>query len=164
MISSHKRVFKERAQLRIEPAHSRLKRFGTLVLQNRADHHFRDIEHSHGKLVTWQNIQICMCIYRYVCAYTHTTCIENGTQLHLQFNLLSTRTVFWKHVEQKYSRHRCILFISGYKKGKGRTVSLHLDPCIRALCAPQWNSFLPSSSEALHTYRREKEGRKLKRI
>jgi hypothetical protein len=33
---------------------------------------------------------------------------------------------------------------------------LHLGPCIRALCAPHWNSFLPSSPEALRTYRREK--------
>jgi hypothetical protein len=32
MISGHKRVYKERAQLRIEPAHSRLQRLGTLVL------------------------------------------------------------------------------------------------------------------------------------
>jgi hypothetical protein len=28
--------------------------------------------------------------------------------------------------------------------------------CIRALCAPHWNSFLPSSPEALRTYRRER--------
>jgi hypothetical protein len=37
-----------------------------------------------------------------------------------------------------------------------RTGSLHLGPCIRALCAPHWNSFLPSSTEALRTYRRER--------
>jgi hypothetical protein len=43
-----------------------------------------------------------------------------------------------------------------------RTGSLHLGPCIRAICAPNWNSFLPSSPEAPRTYRRE--GRKLKRI
>jgi hypothetical protein len=36
-----------------------------------------------------------------------------------------------------------------------RTGFLHLGPCIRALCAPHWNSFLPSSPEALRTYRRE---------
>jgi hypothetical protein len=35
-----------------------------------------------------------------------------------------------------------------------RTGSLHLGPCRRALCVPQWNSFLPSSPEALRTYRR----------
>jgi hypothetical protein len=29
-------------------------------------------------------------------------------------------------------------------------------PCIRALCAPHWNSFLPSSPEALRTHRRER--------
>jgi hypothetical protein len=28
---------------------------------------------------------------------------------------------------------------------------LHLGPCIRALCAPHWNSFLPSSPEARHS-------------
>jgi hypothetical protein len=39
---------------------------------------------------------------------------------------------------------------------KGRTGSLHLGPCIRALCAPHWNSFLQSSPEALRTYRRER--------
>jgi hypothetical protein len=33
---------------------------------------------------------------------------------------------------------------------------LHLGPCILALCAPHWNSFLLSSPEALHTYRRER--------
>jgi hypothetical protein len=43
-----------------------------------------------------------------------------------------------------------------------RTGSLHLGPCIRALCAPHWNSFLPSSPEALRTYRRER--RKLKQL
>jgi hypothetical protein len=32
----------------------------------------------------------------------------------------------------------------------------HLGPCIRALCAPHWNSFLPSSPEALLTHRRER--------
>jgi hypothetical protein len=37
-----------------------------------------------------------------------------------------------------------------------RTGSLHLGPCIRALCAPYWNSFLPSSPDALRTYRRER--------
>jgi hypothetical protein len=37
-----------------------------------------------------------------------------------------------------------------------RTGSLHLGPCIRALCAPHWHSFLPSSPEALRTYRRER--------
>jgi hypothetical protein len=37
-----------------------------------------------------------------------------------------------------------------------RTGSLHLGPCIQALCAPHWNSFLPSSPEALHTYQRER--------
>jgi hypothetical protein len=37
-----------------------------------------------------------------------------------------------------------------------RTGSLHRGPCIRALCAPHWNSFLPSSPEALRTYRRER--------
>jgi hypothetical protein len=37
-----------------------------------------------------------------------------------------------------------------------RTGSLHLGRCIRALCAPHWNSFLPSSPEALRTHRRER--------
>jgi hypothetical protein len=37
-----------------------------------------------------------------------------------------------------------------------RTGSLHLGPYIRALCVPHWNSFLPSSPEALRTYRRER--------
>jgi hypothetical protein len=37
-----------------------------------------------------------------------------------------------------------------------RTGSLHLGPCIRALCAPHWNSFLPSSPEGLRTYWRER--------
>jgi hypothetical protein len=37
-----------------------------------------------------------------------------------------------------------------------RTGSLHLGLCIRALCAPHWNSFLPSSPEALRTYRHER--------
>jgi hypothetical protein len=37
-----------------------------------------------------------------------------------------------------------------------RTGLLHLGPCIRALCAPYWNRFLPSSPEALRTYRRER--------
>jgi hypothetical protein len=37
-----------------------------------------------------------------------------------------------------------------------RTGSLHLGPCIRALCAPHWNSFLPSSPGTLRTYRRER--------
>jgi hypothetical protein len=37
-----------------------------------------------------------------------------------------------------------------------RTGSLHLGPCIRALCAPHWNSFLPPSPEALRTYRRKR--------
>jgi hypothetical protein len=37
-----------------------------------------------------------------------------------------------------------------------RTGSLHLGPFIRALCAPHWNSFLPSSPEALRTYRCER--------
>jgi hypothetical protein len=36
-----------------------------------------------------------------------------------------------------------------------RTGSMHLGPCIRALCAPHWNTFLPSSPEALRTFRRE---------
>jgi hypothetical protein len=37
-----------------------------------------------------------------------------------------------------------------------RTGSLHLGPFIRALYAPHWNSFLPSSPEALRTYRRDR--------
>jgi hypothetical protein len=37
-----------------------------------------------------------------------------------------------------------------------RTGSLHLGPCTRALCAPHWNSFLPSFPEALRTYLRER--------
>jgi hypothetical protein len=37
-----------------------------------------------------------------------------------------------------------------------RTGSLQLGLCIRALCAPHWNSFLPSSPEALRTNRRER--------
>jgi hypothetical protein len=37
-----------------------------------------------------------------------------------------------------------------------RTGSLDLGPCIRALCAPHLNSFLPSSPEVLRTYRRER--------
>jgi hypothetical protein len=37
-----------------------------------------------------------------------------------------------------------------------RTGSLHLGPCIRALCAPHWNSFPPPSPEALRTHRRER--------
>jgi hypothetical protein len=41
-------------------------------------------------------------------------------------------------------------------KVKGRTGSLHLGPCIRALCSPHRNSSLLSSPEALRTSRRER--------
>jgi hypothetical protein len=34
--------------------------------------------------------------------------------------------------------------------------SLHLGPCIQALCAPHWNSFFLSSPEALRTYQHER--------
>jgi hypothetical protein len=37
-------------------------------------------------------------------------------------------------------------------KGKGRTGSLHLGPCIRALCAPHWNSFVYSFTFTLNTF------------
>jgi hypothetical protein len=45
--------------------------------------------------------------------------------------------------------------INGYRV-MIRTGLLHLGPCIRALCAPHWNSFLPSSPEALRSHQCER--------
>jgi len=67
MISSHKRVFKERAHLRIEPAHSKLQRLGTLVLQNMGGSSF-----PRYRTLSWEISHMTKYTDMYVHIHTHT--------------------------------------------------------------------------------------------
>jgi hypothetical protein len=68
--------------------------------------------------------------------------------------LVHVKFVMDKVILQKFLNH--YFLSSSLLLVDCRTGSLHLGPCIRALCAPHWNSFLPSSTEALRTHQRER--------
>jgi hypothetical protein len=71
------------------------------------------------------------------------------------FEISITTCMTWCHIPEDlhlYIFLHCLLL----DDVDGCTGSLHLGPYIRALCAPHWNSFLPSSREALCTHRRER--------